>query len=227
MSESVTVAMLIYRSVPWLRFAIEGLEAAKNETPWKLLVVGNDAEPEVRDSGLVDIDHRNPDPSEYYINRVYRAWNRAVAEAHTDRVVLMNSDMYVSDRWLDELVAAPPMTLPCSLLVESGRLASGMPEYVRDFGKMPERFDRVAWREHAATLSAKGVGRTEPGRLFMPVLVNRDEFLAVGGYPEGNVGGMSGDDYFFRRMGGLGYRHITCLGSVVYHAQEGEMRNTE
>src|SRR3990167_6722238 len=186
---SVTVALLIYRSPQWLSFVLEGLAWARNRTPFRTMVVGNDAEPQVMATGRVDVDHRNADPAEYYLNRVYRAWNAAVAAAETDWVVMVNSDMYVSDYWLDTLVAAKVAnqhTLPCSLLVESGRIPSAMPEYVRDFGTTVDSFDREGWQRHASFLRMRGEGKREPGRLFMPVLVDRQEFADVGGYPPGN-----------------------------------------
>lgn len=228
----VTVAMLIYKSPTWLNFALEGLIYARNKTPMRVMVVGNDANEAVMATGRVDVDFRNPDPAEYYLNRVYRAWNAAVAAAETDLVCLINSDMYVSDGWLDELVEArlaDRKTLPCGLLVESGRIPSAMPEYVRDFGTTVDGFDAEGWRRHAAELHAAGRGRAEPGRLFMPVLVDKREFAEVGGYPIGNVqtpqGVVSGDRWLFDRYAAAGYKWVTCLGSVTFHTQEGEMRD--
>jgi hypothetical protein len=222
---SVTVAMLVYRDPAWLDFALEGLGRARNRTPYRTMVVGNDAETDVVATGRLDLDFRNLDPNEHYLSRVYRAWNAAVSAAETDRVVLMNSDMYVSDWWLDDLVAmadADPKYLPCSLLVESGRIRSAMPEHVRNLGTTPATFDRATWRRHATLIRCRGA--REPGRLYMPVLLDRSAFLAAGGYPEGNVGGESGDAYAFRRLAANGYRHMTAMGSIVYHVQEGEMR---
>ena len=222
----VTVAMLVYRDPAWLSFALEGLAWSKNETPYRTLVVGNDAEPDVLATGRLDVDHRNADPAEHYLARVYRAWNRAVEESQTELVCLINSDMYVSDYWLDELVGVylgDKNTLPCSLLVESGRIPSAMPEYVESLGTTPDGFDRAKWMEVSGKLRLSGGGRTEPGRLFMPVLFERENFLRLGGYPAGNPAGTTGDKDLFGRFARAGYRHLTALGSVVYHVQSGEM----
>jgi len=140
-------------------------------------------------------------------------------------VALIYSDMYVSDYWLDELMEVAlgdPTALPASLLVESGRIPSAMPEYVRDFGVTPDGFDREAWG--AESKRVRQPGKTEPGRLYMPVLFRRDAFIRCGGYPIGNPPGTTGDKDLFRRFSEAGYRHLTALGSVVYHCQEGEMR---
>jgi GT2 family glycosyltransferase len=238
-SKPVTIALLGYKSVPWIDFAVAGIAKAKNRTKYKLMVVGNDPTDEVANSGRLTHIFRNPDPAEYYINRVYRAWNYAVKEAQTDLVVLLNSDMRVSDGWLDALVEAygkdEDYVLPCSLLVESGRIESAMPEHVKNFGTTPDNFQYANWESHATymrhrsdtlkNISLTKQGNSEPGRLFMPVLLNRDAFLAVNGYPEGNVNGVSGDRVLFNRLWEIGYNHVTALGSVVYHVQEGEMRD--
>jgi hypothetical protein len=218
------VALLVYRDPAWLSFALEGLVWSKNETPYRVLVVGNDAEPNVRETGRLDIDHRNENPNEHYLARVYRAWNRAVEESKTELVCLINSDMYVSDYWLDELVECHENnsdTLPCSLLIESGRIPSAMPEYTSDLGLSPDGFDREKWR--SLSEQRRQPHRSEAGRLYMPVLFRRDTFLGLGGYPIGNPPGTTGDKDLFARFAGAGYRHLTALGSVVYHVQSGEM----
>ena len=223
--QPVTVATLVYKSPVWLSFCLEGLVYAKNRVPSRVLVVGNDATEEVKATGRLDLDFRNEDPSEYYINRVYRAWCAAVEAAETDLVVLVNSDHYPTDGWLDALVEAKeaePMSVPTSLQVESGRIPSAMPEYARNFGTSPETFDVEGFKRYADTIRKPGV--TEPGRLFMPCLFERDTFLRLGGYPHGNPTGTTGDKAFFARLAESGYRHVTAMGSVVAHIQEGEMR---
>jgi hypothetical protein len=74
--------------------------------------------------------------------------------------------------------------------------------------------------------------RTEAGGLFMPCVLHRSTFLAVGGYPEGNVPSadgqvVSGDALLFKKMQDAGFQHVTCFDSLVYHMQEGEMRHIE
>ena len=169
---------------------------------------------------------------EFYINRVYRAWNEGVLNASTQLVVMLNSDMYGSYGWLDELLSTREnndKSVPTSLLVESGRLPSGMPEHVKDFGKNPDEFDSKGFRKHAESIipgyeHGSGIAPvlTEPGRLYMPILVDRQEFFDIGSYPEGNPPGTTGDKDLIRRYKEAGYEHATALGSVVYHCQLGE-----
>jgi hypothetical protein len=228
---SLTVGMLAYKDPKWAAFALEGLrkDPAFGDQ-YKVIVLGNDPTLEMVESGLLTHVFRNPDPNEYYLNRVYRAWNHLVKICETELVVLMNSDMYVSDYWLQNLINCyewDQSTLPCSLLVESGRIGSGMPEYARNLGMSPESFDRQAFTHLSCSLMCAAQSRehqTEPGRLFMPVLLRRSEFLELGGYPEGNVNGVPGDQILFNKYKDAGYKHITVKNSVVYHVQEGEMR---
>ena len=219
----VTLVVLVYRSLRWLDWCMEGVDSSKNETCYRWLVVANDATAQVRADPRVALDYRNSDPSEFYINRVYRAWNEGVLNAPTNCVVMLNSDMMASDYWLDQLLAAKRTkanSVPTSLLVESGRLPSRMPEHVRNFGMNPDEFDREGFIEHAYAI--RKTYTTEPGRLFMPILVSRQEFMDVGGYPEGNPTGTTGDKDLIRRYAEAGFKHVTALGSVVYHVQCGE-----
>jgi hypothetical protein len=220
----VTLVVLVYRSLEWLDWCMEGVDSSKNDTRYRWCVVANDATEEVAADPRITVDFRNDDPSEFYINRVYRAWNDGVLNAPTQKVVMLNTDMYPADGWLDRLMVAKranPMSVPTSLLVESGRVESAMPEYVKDFGKNPGEFDGQAFRDHARELRTAD-GKTEPGRLFMPILVDRQEFFDVGGYPEGNPPGTTGDKDLIRRYKEAGFEHVTALGSVVYHVQLGE-----
>ena len=221
----VTLVTLVYRSLKWLDWVMKGVDSSKNQVRYRWLVVANDATEEVRNDPRISVDFHNDDPVEFYINRVYRAWNEGVLNATTQHIVMLNNDMYASDYWLDQLVAVRrnnAKTVPTSLLVESGRLQSAMPEHVHDFGKAPDEFKEFDFLKYAE--SVRRNGQTEPGRLYMPILVNRQEFFDVGGYPEGNPPGTTGDKDLIRRYTEAGFKHMTALGSIVYHCQEGEQR---
>lgn len=224
----VTLVVLTYRSLAWLDWCMAGVERAKTSTAYRWLVVANDAEegviPGIIERDIEFIDHRNDNPGEWFIPRVYRAWNAGVQGAKTQAVVMLNSDMWVADGWLDALVWAKktdPMSVPTSLLVESGRMPSAMPEWVCGFGRNPDEFDVAAFDRYVPRVIKPGL--TEPGRLFMPILVDRQEFMDVGGYPAGNPVGTTGDKDLIRRYKAAGFKHITALGSVVYHVQAGEI----
>lgn len=220
---AVTLVVLVYRSLRWLDWCMKGVDSSAQGVRYRWLVVANDGTDEVVSDPRISVDFCNDDPNEFYINRVYRAWNEGVRQATTPLVCMLNTDMIGADHWLDTLVAArkgSPQTVPTSLLVESGKLPSGMPEHVKDFGRTPDTFDRAAFLEHAEAI--RRPFETEPGRLYMPILVERQEFFDVGGYPEGNPPGTTGDKDLIRRYAEAGFQHTTCLDSVVYHIQLGE-----
>lgn len=222
-SAEVTLVVLVYRSLKWLDWVMKGVDSAEGWTKYRWLVVANDATDEVRNDPRITVDWQNEDPNEFYINRIYRAWNEGVLNATTNHVVMLNSDMYPYRHWLDQLMLVKKrisMTVPTSLLVESGRIPSAMPEYVKDFGTNPSNFYRESFDDYADTI--RKIDQTEPGRLFMPILVDRQEFFDVGGYPEGNPPGTTGDKDLIRRYTEAGFKHVTAMGSVVYHVQCGE-----
>jgi len=219
----VTLVVLVYRSLKWLDWCMEGVDAAETKTRYRWHVVANDATDEVAADPRIATEFNNDNPGEFYINRVYRAWNAGVLEAPTQLVCMLNTDMCPSDGWLDELMAikfANAKTVPTSLLVESGKLPSAMPEYVRDFGRNPVEFRRDEFLKHANDLRMPGL--MEAGRLYMPILVDRQEFIDIGMYPEGNPPGTTGDKDLINRYRRAGYKHVTARGSVVYHVQTGE-----
>ena len=220
----VTVCTLVYREPRWIDWWKEGLTQAKTETRYRTLVLANDPEPKVRESECWDVSLANSDPAAHYLGRVYNAWNECMMIAPTELVVLTNSDMFMSDYWLDELMECKrqkPKSLPCSLLVENGRIPSGMPEYVKDFGTNPADFRAADFRTLASTLRKRGT--YEPGRLFQPALFDRQSFLDIGPYTS-NQGDKSGDRILFEKYQAEGWEWVTCKGSVVSHLQEGEKR---
>jgi len=242
---TVTVASLIYRSPAWLQFLVDQVIAAKNETEVRLLIVGNDANTAVVEavkrhdgtqwfqdaSAPVSVhyfDHRNLDPYAYYMARIYTAWNRAMQIADTEEVILINSDMSFADGWADELLAMRDEMpcIPTSLLIESGRCPSGLPDYVQDFGKTPQTFDRAAFIQRATDLR-NGTGRRRAGGLFMPCLFRKKEFFDAGGYEiqrRNHV--LASDAALFQKFENeFKLPHVTAMRSVVYHVQRGEMED--
>lgn len=174
------------------------------------------------------VDHRNHDPHAYYMGRIYHAWNRAVMEARTEYVALVNTDMSFADYWLDELLAMRDEfpCVPTSLLIESGRVPSGLPEQVRDFGRHWSTFDRAAFLARAEQIRA-GTGRRMQGGLFQPCLFKRSEFIELGGYEiQARDHALASDAKLFQRFENeKRLPHVTAVRSVVYHIQQGEMQD--
>jgi hypothetical protein len=233
----VVVASMVYKCPKYYEFIVDQLSryAKAEDYPVKTMLVANDPTPEIEEMIRKEtrIDHvdiyRDPKPNDYYLNRVYRCWNYIGKTAPGNGIVFTNSDMAFTPGWLDNLLAAyEPDNIPCSKLIESGKLRSGTYAIELDFGKSPEEYREEDFLKYADTI--KEEGRVSPGGLYMPCLFHKQDFIDAGMYPEGNIhaGGpgaintkhiCSGDVEFFNRTG---KKHVTVFDSLVYHIQEGE-----
>ena len=249
MNNNVEVVTLVYKSLDYLEFIVKQLKSDLcTADGWNVgvRVVANDATQEVLDRlATLDIPYsvfNNTDPDEFYLNRVYGAYNYAVESSEYDNVVLVNSDDRFSKGWLSNLLKHHDGTnIPCSRLIESGKMASGMHGVnlgSNHFGRPPTQFDDVGWEAWAVQNSIDQVGH---GGLYMPCLVEKQRFIEAGMFPRGNVfleedgtivAGYpndrpvfkAGDDFFFHDVLEAKYemKHITPFDSLVYHIIEGE-----
>ena len=215
----IEVVGMVYRSTTYMRFLARQLAELSKVSR----IVANDPQSDLPSDGL-DVYH-DPNPADHYLSRVYRCWNYCVESSSAEYVCLVNSDMAFSPGWLEALERRlDGKTLPCSMLVEPGFIRPGRHAIEIDLGRDRRTFPFDSWKLMASDLADN---RTEPGGLFMPCVLHRQAFLEVGGYPEGNVNGVSGDVILFNKMAAAGFKHVTCFDSLVYHMQEGEMRHIE
>lgn len=249
----ITIVCLIYCSVEWLEFVygeMLRLSATMRQGDVEILFVANDATPDVAEflsnNGIAHISVKTrKSPDEWFINSVYRAYNIGVKTARGDNVFLINSDMAFDRNCLPELIRhLKPRTFLVSRLVELGVLRSGKHGIERDFGSEPRTFRRKHFEDYVAKVSNSSL---HEGGLYMPLLVNRQEFLDLGGFPEGNLLSedlsyyqdtglcrryavehdqcIPGDRALFDRAKVLGYEHCTVFSSFAYHFQAGERRS--
>ena len=176
--------------------------------------------------------YNDKNPTEYYLNRVYRCWNFAGQTSKYDNICFVNSDMVFSKNWLKNLLKHHDgINIPCSRLTESGKLLSGKYGITTNFGRTAISVNFYKWNIFADKLS---VNEVHPGGLYMPCVFEKKRFIDSGMYPEGNIytTGIgkfgdplvdSGDNNFFNRlMNNYRMKHITVFDSMVYHIQEGE-----
>lgn len=236
----IAVIGMIYKSPTYLDFMVRGMMSATSAGHQVTsLIVANDATPEVllalASGSKQFVIYNDPMHDDYYLNRVYRAWNAGgchAANLGAEVLVFVNSDMWPAEGWLDNLIAGLDCeTIPCSRLVESGKLESGEHAIVHDFGRSPQAFRKWQFTGFA---NRRMESKVEPGGLFMPCAFFADDFVRSGGYPEGNVyaGGVgahgtkfleSGDHHFFYKNPVMREkRHITVFDSLVCHFQQGE-----
>ena len=235
---NLEIVTMIYKSVDYLKFIEYQLNKYSenfDDINVTSRIIANDATETVLNS-LKEVSipytiYNDPKPNDYYLNRVYRAWNFGGTSSTADLICFVNSDMAFSDNWLKPLVDLHKQNyLPTSRLVESEKMPSGDHGYPRNFGRHPREFNEAAWLEFANSFRTSIV---KPKGLFMPVVFDRKEFIDAGTYPEGNiytdgVGTLNGyvdtgDNWFFKKFSQItGRQHVTAFSSLVYHIQEGE-----
>lgn len=248
----VEIISLIYKSPRYLRHIVSEMLNAVSELPLSeqalvgLRVVANDPTEEVLaalpDCGVSYSIYNDRSPEDYYLNRVYRAWNYAGTTSKARLVVFVNSDMAFHEGWLRGLLECYNIfsgrVIPCSLLVESGNLRPSWPAIEFDCGKTLESLDIKKFTEFANRINPKIMYR---GGLFMPCILHQTLFdpahLDYLPFPEGNIyeGGIgahgttlleSGDAWYFRKLNErYGLTHVTTSDSICYHIQEGEIRS--
>lgn len=243
MKQNVEVVSLIYKSTTYLDYIVKQLksEFCKAEG-WDVgvRVVANDATDSVL-AALKGIKipytvFNNFDKNEYYMNRVYKCYNYCVVTSEYDNICLINSDNGFSCGWLYNLLKHHDgVNIPCSCLVESGKMLSGMYGISNNFGRTCAEFES-RFDEWLLWVDQCGEDRTAPGGLYMPAIFEKRRFIESGMYPEGNIysdgkaGSMVGsvlrtaDEFFFHDVleKRFGMKHVTVFNSIVYHIQEGE-----
>lgn len=241
MKQTVTVIGIIYKSVKYLNFMVDQFNRYCKSSNYdvKTLILANDANESVlkalQKGTTPFVEYHDKDPNAYYLNRTYRAINFVGMSTKSDIIIFVNSDMAYTEGWIDSLLKfLSPNTIPCSRLVESGKLSSGQYAVSKNFGQLIENYDEKGFLAYAESIKEH---KAVFGGLFMPCAFYTKDFIASGGYPEGNicVGGVgaadtpclrSGDDFFFGETL-KGKLHLTVFDSIVYHIQEGELDEPE
>ncbi len=225
----VTVVCLVYRSTGYIDFVWNSFN--KHTKNANFIFVANDATDKVkkylREKNLPHLVFENEDKGEYYLNRVYKAWNYGGMNAPGDIIVFVNSDMAFSDGWLENLTKHLDQNkVICSRLVESGKLLSGRYAIMKNFGKTYKDFDDERFNKFAEKIKKNEL---RMGGLYMPCAIFKETFIKSGGYPIGNRkevdGSETSGDYilFYEKLASAGVSHLTSFDSIVYHVQEGEM----
>ena len=240
MKKNIELITLIYKSIDYLDLMVKQFKSDLVKLDgWDVgvRIVANDATKEVVDhlkkSGIEHTIYNNPDPNEYYVNRMYKAYNHSVETSKYDNVCLLNSDMVFSKDWLLNLLKHHDgINIPTARLVESGKMMSGTHGVSFNCGRSAKKIDFALWEKFSEHIKINEVH--EKG-LFMPCVFEKNRFIESGMYPEGNIykdgiGTLhphgviqSGDDWYFRKLEKeYNMKHITVFDSLIYHVQEGE-----
>ena len=242
-----TIVCLIYKSVEWLKFVYEQVFKYTDMTDKEFFFVANDANPAVlsylKDNYIPHYVFTNTPQhqEEWFINNVYRAYNFAVSKVQGDFIVFINSDMAFTPGWFESLWKAyDGSNCISSRLVESGKLHSGQFGLENNFGWDYASYQEEEFQQYARTLAEPKI---EDGGLFMPLLIRKEHFEQVGGYPEGNIvlgseidqlvmarhgeACISGDNVLMLKLQAREIKHQTAFDSLVYHFQCGELDSPE
>lgn len=232
----ITVATLIYRSTEYLDFVMNSLLEHSSEIHnVKYLIVANDATPEVleylkqekfNNDKVRHVVHDNPDKNDWWIQNVYNAWNRCLAECDTPYICFVNSDMAFSPGWLDALARYDlGRYIPTSRLVESGRMPSLPGLLSLNYGQTLKSFQKDEFEKTAANLKLIP-GFTPNVGAYMPSLFETETLKSIGGWRK-NMGNIPGDRITFATLlSRFGMTPIMVHDSIVYHFQRGESAET-
>jgi glycosyltransferase involved in cell wall biosynthesis len=240
---NLSIVCLIYKSIKWLQFVYTQLQRYTNLVDVEFYFVANDATIEVieylQKENIPHYIHNNSEleKQEWYINNVYRAWNKGAELAKGNYILFINSDMGFSPNWLINLEKATNINnCVCSRLVESGKMLSGQYGISMNFGKTILEYKENDFIEYSKNIEENVL---KDGGLYMPLLIRKSDFINVGGYPPGNIlpgtniynpiiatqgqPCIPGDYILMQKLASKGIRHQTVFDSIVYHFQEGEM----
>ena len=238
MVKKLEIIALIFKSCDYLDLIYKELKSDNCKVDgWDitLRIVANDATPNVISRlNSLDIPHsiyNDPKPNDYYLNRVYRCWNYAAKTSGSDNICFVNSDMVFSKDWLSNLLKYHNgNNIPCSRLIESGKMSSGLHAISKNCGRSPKEIDYYLWND---VVDKTKQDEVKDGGLYMPCIFETKRFIESGMYPEGNIYSdgigtlngfiQSGDDWYFKKLENeYNMKHVTVFDSLVYHIQEGE-----
>lgn len=156
MEKNIEIIGMIYKSVDYLNLLCDQLRSdACKVDGWDvgIRIIANDATPEVlnalKQQEVPYSIYEDPKPNDFYLNRVYRCWNHAGQTSVYNNICFVNSDMMFSPNWLSNLLKHHDgNSIPCSRLVESGKLRSGAYGIEKDFGKNPKNLDQEGFNKY-------------------------------------------------------------------------------
>lgn len=243
----IEVVSLIYKSENYLRHIVSEFNSGRHNVDnaeISFRIIANDPGfliTECMTDGIPVSTYNDPEPDAHYLSRVYAAYNYGGMSSKADLICFVNSDMVFSNNWLNNLVKAyraDPYTIPCSVLVESGKMPSASCLKPVNFGQTLDQLNINGFLDYANKVVNQYTDSVIEGGLFMPCLLpkylfdRRDKRQLM--YPFGNLYStgfgtfdgdlvQSGDAYYFDMLNRYrGLKHITVLDSVVYHICEGE-----
>jgi hypothetical protein len=247
---TISIVCLIYQSTAWLEFVYNQVVKYSDLTDKEFFFIANDATPEVKkylhDNYIPHyiLDNTEEHKKEWYINNVYRGYNFGAEKAKGDFIMFINSDMGFSPNWIEKAFSHYDGTnCVASQLVQNDKFATNEPNFIGVEKNLGYHISDYKENEFIALTEEITENKLLPGGSYMPLLIKKEDFVKVGGYPEGNikVGSdpfnpeialkgealISGDVAFMKKLEKYAIKHMTALDSIAYHFQEGEKQDVE
>lgn len=238
----VSIFAVVYRSVEYARYINEVVHNSCPEITTgeaEFFLVANQPESELKawlaTSELSYLEYwptseLSPECGPNYLAGVYEAYNFGVNAASGEIVIMLNSDMVPSPGWLKFMIDEfQPNDLLSPWLVEPFHPKYGVfPGAIEaNFGRSPRTFEALGWSDFCLAGAVQLPENASPP--FMPVMVSKDQFLQLGGFPQGNlmVNGecVPADKNYFEKLVSTGMQHrFTSRPVYFYHFKEGEKR---
>ncbi len=156
----------------------------------------------------------------------YRSWNKGAKKAAKDWLCFLTDDQYFAPGWDKALWDfCQRGRILTSQLVEPGIIPVWPTNIKKDFGQNPAEF-----REEDFLEFAKSKARQElaDDGFFIPLVIHRDDFWQIGGFPEeGDFGSReapANDIAFIKKAKEAGFEFKKALNSFSYHFQGSSWR---
>jgi len=150
---------------------------------------------------------------------IYPRVNAMMDTVYTDCMVYWASDMFAAPGWdvpMLELWSADPLnTLVTNIVVEPGVIAMHGQNLHRDFGRLPETFNRAAFEAWAQNEAPEMAGEG----WFCPYMVDAPSTDCLETDRLSSDGFSDADQRFFERWKAAGKRIVRAQRSYVYHLQ--------
>ena len=101
---------MIYKSISYLDFMMYNINKYCTSELHDISynIIANDANKNVLEhlkiNNINHIIYNDSNPNDYYINRIYRAWNYGGFNTDCDVIIFINSDMAFTPKWIDNLI---------------------------------------------------------------------------------------------------------------------------
>jgi hypothetical protein len=148
---------------------------------------------------------------------VYDAFNSGVYAATSDKVILLNDDMYVSPGW-DELYIKyhEPNLILTGFLVEPGFVPVASENICENFGMDPDSFDEDGFVSFAKQFSENDEITYDAKGWFMPIMFNKNTFIP---YPNEIKYPYPNDITLIKEILPANNFKFAQVNSIVYHLQ--------